>query len=219
MEDVNISEDKTVLEDSKSAELTTKNPKNKRILTIVGVVIIVLLVGGYFAKGFFIAAMVNGKPISRFSVISELEKQGGKRTLESLIEQQLIETALSKKAVKVSKQQVDEEIKKIETQITGQGSTLKEALETQGMTEEKLREQIAVQKKLEVVLADKTKVSDEEIEKYITESKIPVPAEVKPEDFKKQVKEQLERQKFQTEAQAWVADLTKNANITYFVKY
>lgn len=219
MEETNASESSVVVEDNKSVKLNTKSSRKKRIIIIAAIVAAVLVGGGYYAKGFFIAATVNGKLISRFSVISELEKQGGKQALDSIIEQELIETGLSKKNVPITKQRVDEEIKKIEAQVTSQGGTLKEALAAQGMTEAKLREQIAVQKKLEVVLADKTKVSDEEIDTYIKDSKLPPPADTKPEDFKKQIKEQLERQKFQKEAQAWIADLMKNSDIKYFVNY
>ncbi len=219
MENTNAQEEKTPTEEVKNEEPPAKRKKVKLILIIFVIVGVGIVVSAYFAKSLFIAAMVNGKPVSRLSVIKQLEQQSGKQALDSIIEQKLIETELAKKSIVVTKAEVDDEIKKIETQISGQGGTLKQALETQGMTEAKLREQIIVQKKLEKVLADKTKVSNEEADKYITDTKIPIPSDTKPEEFKTQIKDQLERQKFQKEAQSWIADLMKNANIKYFTNY
>lgn len=170
-------------------------------------------------KGIFVAATVNGSPISRLSVIKELEKQGGKQALEAIIDKKLIETELNKKKVTATKEEVDAEIDKIKTQVTAQGGTLETALAQQGMTEEKLREQITIQKKLEKLLADKVAITDAEIDSYIKDSKATPPKDVKMEDFRKQISEKLKQQKFQSEAQKWVSNLTTNAKIKYYVNY
>jgi parvulin-like peptidyl-prolyl isomerase len=162
---------------------------------------------------------VNGRPISRLSVIKELEKQGGKQVLESIINKDLIEAELSKQKVSVTTEEINEELKKIETQVTSQGGTLEAALSQQGLTKEKLREQITIQKKLEKLLADKVAVTDADIEAYIKDSKVPTPKDVKMEDFRKQISQQLKQQKFQQEAQKWVSELTTNAKIKYYVNY
>jgi hypothetical protein len=69
------------------------------------------------------------------------------------------------------------------------------------------------------LLADKVIVSEAEIEAYIKDSKATLPKDVKMEDFRKQISEQLKGQKFQSEAQQWVSDLTTNAKIKYYVNY
>ncbi|MFA5996816.1 MAG: hypothetical protein WC790_03850, partial [Candidatus Paceibacterota bacterium] len=54
--------------------------KKPQPLTIaIGVAIILIVISLFFAKGLFVVATVNGSPISRLSVITELEKQGGKQ--------------------------------------------------------------------------------------------------------------------------------------------
>jgi hypothetical protein len=118
-----------------------------------------------------------------------------------------------------SKEEIDEEIKKIEVQVTGRGGTLEMALTQQGMTEEKLREQITIQKKLEKLLADKVAVTEAEIDTYIKDSKATPPKDMKMEDFRKQNSDRLKQQKFQQEAQKWVSDLTASAKIKYYVNY
>jgi parvulin-like peptidyl-prolyl isomerase len=69
------------------------------------------------------------------------------------------------------------------------------------------------------LLAEKVAVSDTEIDAYIKENKATPPKDVKIEDFNKQISDQLKQQKFQKEAQKWVADLKTNAKINYYVNY
>ena len=199
--------------------VNVKFKKPKPLHIAIGVAVILIIVALFFAKGLFVAATVNGSPTSRLSVIAELEKQGGKQALEAIIDKKLIETELNKKGVSASKEEVDAEIEKIKTQVASQGGTLEAALAQQGLTEEKLREQITIQKKLEKLLADKVAVSEAEIDAYIKDSKATLPKDVKMEDFRKQISDQLKQQKFQQEAQKWVSDLTTNAKIKYYVNY
>src|SRR3989344_7105617 len=170
---------------SKYIILKLRKPKPLVIAIVIAAFLALILTALFFAKGLFIAATLNGSPISRLSVIKDLEKQGGKQTLEVIITQKLINTELAKQNISVTKEEVDQEIKKIEAQVTSQGGTLKDALAQQNMTEEKLREQITIQKKLEKLLGDKIAVSDAEIDAYVSENKVSPPKDVKTEDFRK----------------------------------
>ena len=71
--------------------------KNNLYIKILIIAVILLFPLIFFAKNIFLAALVNGTPIARLTVIKELEKQNGKRTLDSLITQQLIFQAAKKK--------------------------------------------------------------------------------------------------------------------------
>ena len=53
---------------------------------------------GFVLRGAFIAAAVNGRPISRFKVIRELEKRQGMTTLDGLITEELIKQQQEAKA-------------------------------------------------------------------------------------------------------------------------
>lgn len=194
--------------------------KKKHLLALSFGVAIALILGTlFYSKGFFIAATVNGSPISRLAVIGELEKQGGKQALESLITERLIEAELQKNNITVSDADIDTEIKKLEEQVASQGGTLEEALAAQGMSMEILRTQIKTQKGLEQLLADKVTVTDEELATATESAKGSAPAGMTDEELRTAITEQLKQQKFQGEAQKWVAELTTNADIKYFVTY
>ena len=87
---------------------------SKKFLTIVFILLLFLgLV--YFSRRFLIAANVNGKSISRLSVLKKLEKQGGEKILETMITGALIRQEAEKRKIIVSQKDIDAEMKKIQT--------------------------------------------------------------------------------------------------------
>ncbi|MFA5188701.1 MAG: SurA N-terminal domain-containing protein [Patescibacteria group bacterium] len=190
---------------------------NLRIVIIIAVIVVVGILA-YFFRGLVIAATVDGSPISRLAVIQKLEKESGKNLLDSLITQKLVQNAASANKLSVSDDDVNGEIKKIEDQVASMGSTMDEALSAQGMTMADLKERIVLQKELEKLLADKINVADEEIAQYIKDNNITVPTgqEAATND---QIKSEISSQKFNSEAETYIAELKAKANIQYFVNY
>jgi len=185
---------------------------------IIIVVIIALGVLAYVYKGLFIAATVNGSPISRLAIIQELEKASGKNLLDSLIIKKLVQNEANAKKIIVSNDEINEEIKKIEDQIVAQGTTLDAALAAQGMNMEDLKKQIILQKEVEKLVADKINVTDEEVAQYIKDNAISVP-EGQEAMAAAQIKDELRNQKLSTEGNALIATLKSQAKIRYFVNY
>lgn len=88
----------------------------------------------YLGRGLFVAAVVNGQPISRISVIQEAEKQSGRQALDTLVRNTLIEQEARKANVSVSQEELDAEIKKVEDTFSKQGQKLDDVLAMQGLT-------------------------------------------------------------------------------------
>ncbi len=172
----------------------------------------------YIYKGLFIAAIVNGSPISRLAIVQELEKASGKNLLNSFITEKLVQKEAKAKKIVVSDDEVNEEIKKIEDQLAAQGGTLEAALSSQGMSMDSLRKQIVFQKEVEKLIADKINVTDEEAAKYIKDNKITV-AKGEEAATNERIKNELKNQKLQKEASALIISLKAQANIRYFVNY
>lgn len=199
-------------------KLDKKSIKINKKTIIISAVVVVLLVVLYFIKGFFVVATVNGNPISRLSLISKLEQQGGASVLDSIITEKLIENEARAKKIVVSNDEINEEIKKVEDQVKAQGGTLEAILESQGMTLNDVKKQITLQKQVEKLLSDKIGVTDEEVAKYIKDNGITVESGQELE-VNAQVKSALSNEKLNTEAQALINDLKSKAKIKYFVKY
>lgn len=199
-----------------SYPLTNKLRQPKMFIPLI---VIVLAVLAFALKGLFVAALVNGQPIMRLSVIKELEKQGGKQTLSSLVNQALIMQEAKKKNVQVSQEEIDKSAKQIEDSLKSQGQNLDAALAIQGMTKQDFLMQLKLRNLVEKLLADKVKVTDSEISDYIEKNKDTFPTDLKEDEMKKRAEEQLKQQKLASASQEWLTNLQKNAKINYFVNY
>lgn len=186
--------------------------------SLIVVLIIILILGLiYFSKRFLTVATVNGESISRLTVIKKLEAQGGKKTLESIVTEILIRQEAEKRKVNVSQKDLDSEMKKIEASVTSQGSTLEQALQNQGMTKNDLKEQIKIQLMLQKIIGDNVKVSDKEINDFITSTKDQQGTDQ--EIPREQVAAQIKQEKLQQKIQSYLAELKSKAKITYLVNY
>lgn len=203
------------------ASKETHAPRYQRKTLFIGLGIAALLIGIalFVTQGYVVAATVNGTPISRLSVIRDLEQRSGKQALEAKIRDSLITSEIEKAGIAIPEDEVNAEIEKIKQQVTGQGGAFEQALAEQGMTEAALREEIVIQKGMEKLLEDKVQITEADVDAFVEENKIKKPQGLAEADFRSQVLDGMKRQKFQTEAQAWIADLEANANITYYVDY
>jgi foldase protein PrsA len=165
------------------------------------------------------AARVNGQFITRISLIRELEKQGGRDVLDSLVIKAIIFQEAKKKGIGVSDEEINAEVSRIEQIVSSQGSTLDEALALQGQNRADFIEQIKVQKLVEKILADKIIVTDEEAQKYFEDNKDLFGEDAKYEDAAENAKNQLMQEKLSSAYQSWIGEARGAASINYFVDF
>ena len=184
---------------------------------IAALIVALLLSGLYFSRSLIFAAWVNGRPVYRFSLISELEKQGGKQVLDGLIEKALINSEAAKNKIKVEQSEIDSEVKKIEEMVAGQGLSLDEALKFRNQTRKDLIDQIKIQKIVEKLLASKIVITDADLKDYFTKNKSLFGTNPAFDKVKEQVKNQVLQQKLSEQYSAWITELKTKAKILYFV--
>lgn len=204
----------------KSTESKTEKSKIVNITKRRLIVILVILIAAaflYYFKGYFIVAMINGQPITRVSYVKELEKQSGKQVLNALVTKTLIYQEANKRRITISQSEIDQDIKRIQNNLSKQGQNLDQALALQGLSKQDLVEQIKLQKFVEKILGDKVKVTDKEIDDYISKNKDSFKEDITSET-KSAVKQQLQQQKFSKEFQSWLDNAQRNAKINYFIK-
>lgn len=192
--------------------------QNRKSIIILGAVIIVgvlLFVG----RSLFVAATVNGEPISRISVVSELESQNGKATLDRIITKKLVLQEAVKKNVTVSQDDINKEYQRIEKQFKDQGQDLNQLLDAQGISKSQFEEEVKIQLLVEKLLGDQVKVTDEEFNQFLEQNKDLLENEENQEQAKLQYRQQLEQQKLAQKYQEWVASLKQNAKIQTLVNY
>lgn len=201
-------------------------PKDKKIsksgLIVLGIIIVLAIL--YIFRSSLIVAFVNGQPITRAEFNHDMELSAGKQALNDVVTQKLIFQEANKRHITVSDKDVNAQIKSIQTMLSKQGLKLDQALASKGMTMSDLTNQIKLQKMLEMMLGDKTKVTDKDVEDYIaknqdsfkdaTTGEVTVTA-----DMKNSIRQQLQTTKVQQLSQDFVTGLQKNAKINYFVQF
>ena len=199
-----------------TASLIIKKPKK---IFVFGLVVLLVLGLIYFSAKFFLVASVNGELIGRMSVVKELEKQSGKKTLDVIILKTLISQEAKKRKVIISQKDIDAEIQKIEANITAQGSTLDQLLQQQGMKKSDLTKEVKIQLLVSKMAGENVTVTDKEIDDFIDSQKNQPSANPDQQISRDEVKLQLKQQKLQQKIQTFVAGLKDKAKINYFIEY
>jgi len=169
--------------------------------------------------GLVVAATVNNKPIWRWQLVSELEKQGGKQVLDNLVTQQLILQEAQKQGVVITDDDLNKEVEAIEANLKTQGGDLDSLLSFQGQTREDFRESLRTRILIKKILADKATVTDEEARKFFDENKTQFPANSKYEDVQGEVKETLVEQKIGQVYQEWIDQVKANSQVNYLLVF
>lgn len=189
----------------------------KQKMVFVGILILLVVI--LVIKGWVFVAFVNNQPIFRISLIKELEKQGGKRVLDSAISKALILQEARKQKIVVNQDEINAEIKKIEDQLTKQGQNLDTILAGQGLKRNELDDQIKMQIIIEKILGKDIVIIDKDVDDYLVTNKSFLPKDLKEEEQKALAKEQLKQQKVNAKVTEWLDSLRKAAKINYFVQY
>jgi foldase protein PrsA len=145
--------------------------KNNKLTMIFGVIVLGLLL--IFATAFTkteTAASVNGEKITKEELDTKLTEMYGAEILDSLITNKVIEMEAAKKKVKVTGNEIDEELTKLEESYGGE-EAFAAALEQNQVSMDKIREDIEVYLLAEKMIGTSIDVSEEEMKSYFEENK------------------------------------------------
>src|SRR5258708_2666047 len=181
-------------------------------LILIGALVIIAFLLFQF-KGLFIAATVNGQPISRLEVLGQLEKEGGKSVLDTLVTNNLIMQEAAKEKVTVSSTEISAQIAQITSNLKAQGQDLNSALAAQGMTQNDLNYQVKLQILVQKLAGKGITVTDQEAQDYFKQNQSTFPKGSKFADVSTQIKSQLMQQKTSEAIQTWITNLKSKAKI------
>lgn len=135
------------------------------ILVIAGILLLAI-----YKKNWFIAASVNGSPISNLELQMRLNQQFRSQSLTQMVNEKIILTEAAKNSVVVSETDINNKISEIETSVGGPQS-FDAILAQQGLTRQSIRQQIKLQLSIEKLYANEATVSAEEVTKFIEQNK------------------------------------------------
>lgn len=151
-----------------------------------------LLILAVYKKGWFIAAMVNGSPITNLELQSRLNQQFRTQTLNQIIDEKIILSEAAKNNIAVSEAEVSSKISEIEANVGGP-QALDALLAQQGQDRTSIRQLIRLRLTVEKLYEKEATVSAEEVNKFIEQNK----AQMQATDSAAQEKEAYEAIKSQ----------------------
>lgn len=144
--------------------------KNKMITAAVVLLLgLTLLLTMAFSKK-DTAASINGEEISKEELYSKLTDLYGKDTLDSLVTNKMIEMEAKKEKVKVTGNEIDEELTKLQESYGGE-EAFTSALEENNVSMDKIREDIEFYLLAEKLIEPDISITDEEMKTYFEENK------------------------------------------------
>lgn len=140
----------------------------KNLLIYGSVIILALLI--FYKKDLFVAALVNGSPVTTPELLGRLRQDYGNQVLDELINEKIILAEAKKQRVQVTKQDVQGRIAELEAQIGG-AEALETFLAQQGQSKRVLEDRIRVRLAMEKLYSNEATVSVEEIDTFLKENK------------------------------------------------
>lgn len=194
---------------------TSSKPRlNSRYLSIALVVVGIALLT-YKVGPWFVPAVVDNRPVTRFEIWSRMEKGFGTQTLEDIISEYTLESAIKDSGIKVDDAKLAEQLEALETQFESVGG-LDEALAQRGLTRVDLEKQVKTQLAVEQILASEVEPTEEEVMAYFEDNKETLFADQEYEDIKGVVANSVKEGKLQSAFLEWFANVKEEVKVKNF---
>lgn len=135
------------------------------ILLIAGLLLLVM-----FKKSWFIAATVNGSPISNLELQMRLNRDSRSQTLTQMINEKVILDEAAKNNAIASDTDITNKILEVEKSLGG-AQIFDSMLTQQGQTRASIRQQIKLQLTIEKLYTNTATVSAEEVTQFVEQNK------------------------------------------------
>mgnify|MGYP001589285971 CR=1 FL=1 len=142
--------------------------KSKKLYLIILILGILLL--AVYKKSWFIAAIVNGTPVTNLELQSKLNTQFKTQTLDQMINEKIILLEATKNNALPTQQEIDQKIAELEESVGGK-DTLDSLITQQGQTRSGLKDQIMIQLAITKLYDKEATVSADEVSKFIETNK------------------------------------------------
>lgn len=146
-----------------------KNFRSSKKFYIIILILGILLLAIY-KKSWFIAATVNGSPITNLELQMKLNEQFSSQTLNQLVNEKIILDEARKNNTLATDAEVNKKVEEIEASVGG-AKAMDEILASQGQDKKSIKNQIRLQLSIEKLYSKEATVSAEEIDKFLETSR------------------------------------------------
>ncbi|OGE14854.1 hypothetical protein A3F00_03535 [Candidatus Daviesbacteria bacterium RIFCSPHIGHO2_12_FULL_37_11] len=200
------------LEVTDTFKSSAKRRLNKK--GFIFIIIIGLILLGFYKKSWFVAATVNNQPLTTLEVIQRMSAIYKEKTVTQLVNEKILEQEAAKNKILVTQAEVDQKITETENQYGGKES-FESLLAQQGLTRSELARQTRFQLIVEKLYEKDATISAEELQKFMDENSS-APEATEPAKFKKLAEDQLKQQKISSIFNEKFQQLKTTAKIQIF---
>jgi hypothetical protein len=194
-----------------------KTPWKKNL--IIALLVLIILSALYFARSLFVVALVNNRPISRWSFNRDLQKAAGEQILNNKIAEMLVLQEGQKQKIDISDEEIDEESKKLDEQLQSQGQSLDSLLTLQGQSKKEFLKQIKIQLLVEKILGEEIEISEEAVADYFEENQDFFAEGATLASEKENIRQILFNNQLTEKIQPWLSELQDKAKVHYFIEF
>lgn len=194
-----------------SQKLSGYKSSKKLYLILIALGILLLAV---YKKDWFVAATVNGVPVSNLELQSKLNEQFRTQILNQLINEKIIMQEAAKSGAIPQDSEIDQKIAELEANVGGR-ETLDTLLLQQGQTRMGLKDQLRVQLAVTKLYENEATVSAQEVSKFLAENSTLLQA-TDSAGQQKEAEETLKQQKLSEIFTQKFQELRQKANIKIF---
>lgn len=189
------------------------------VLFMIIAFLILVTLGSYYVYksklyNMLFVARVNGTFITRAQLNKDLTDKYGKTALDQIITLTLAKDELKKQKIEVTKDEINSRVAEIEKGLNG--TTLEDALTSQGLTRAAFEDQLILQVGAEKLLKSRISVADTEVQEFLKNYGSQLPGGTD-EEKKQTALKYLGDQKLNEEISKWVQDLKTKATIQSYL--
>lgn len=185
-----------------------------RVLSL-GVLVVALIVLFATNRGFFLAAMVDGQPVFRWTLNDVLTKRYGSQTLEGIVTEKLIANEASKQSITVNPADIQTREKEILSSF-GSNLTVDDFLRLQGINKTDFENQLKLQIMVQRILTKDLTISDSDITNFIATNSTTLTA-TDPAKLKEEARQAIIDSKVGEQIDSFLQMLRSKASIQKFL--
>lgn len=164
-----------------------------------------------------VVAFVGMRPVFRHEVDKSLYDQYGDKTVQGMVVQHQIESALDKKGITVSDKEIDDKLNEIKSRLP-EGTDFEAELQNQGLTLTSLKELLGIQLRLNKAADGQASVSAEDVDKYVKDNAKMLTATTAAEQ-KLEAENALKQDKLNTVINSFVEEAQKSESVWWWPTY
>ena len=182
--------------------------------TFIALVILVVL----YRRGIVAPLFINGEPIAFSEVVRVITSGENTNYFDKLISEKIIQYEAKKRNIKVRKEEVEEEIFKMEIQAIENGITFVQLLKERQTTIKELERDTKTRLLLYKILSEDIEISEHEIDEYLIQNQY-LFEEGEEKAVREKIYEILLNKKVTRKYDSWIRDVKAESEVDYIFYY